>query len=163
MKRQDYLSWNDFFMGVACLAAQRSKDPRTQVGSCLINNDNKIIGVGYNGFPIGCSDDEFPWGRTDNPLESKDLFVAHSELNTITNCVDRAELKGSTMYVTLFPCSECAKIIIQSGIRKVYYLDDKYKSTDSVIASKRMFDASGVNYEQFVPDKEKIEITLKCV
>jgi len=146
MKREGYISWDEFFMGVAVLAAQRSKDPNTQVGSCIVNGDNRIIGVGYNGFPNGCFDDEFSW---DSP--SKYFFVVHSEENGIINCVDRAELKGSIMYVTLFPCNECAKLIIQSRIKKIYYLSDKYKDTDSVIAAKKMFNAAKISYEMFSP------------
>jgi dCMP deaminase len=161
MKREEYLSWNDFFMGVACLAAQRSKDPNTQVGACIVNTDKKIIGVGYNGFPIGCSDDIFPWGRTEDPLKSKDLFVVHSEANAITNCANRTELKNSFIFVTLFPCNECTKLIIQSGISKIYYLEDKYKDTSSVIAAKRMLDASNISYEKFIPEKTRIEIIFK--
>jgi dCMP deaminase len=155
VKREDYISWDDFFMGVALLASQRSKDPHTQVGACIIN-DKKIIGVGYNGFPNGCSDDEFSWDKPE-----KYFFIVHSEENAICNCLDKKELINSTMFVTLFPCNECAKIIIQSGIKKIYYLEDKYKDTDSVIASKKMFDAAKVNCEKFIPEKETIEITFK--
>ena len=156
MKREDYISWDDFFMGVAILASQRSKDPRTQVGACIVNSDKRIVGVGYNGFPNGCSDDEFSW---DKPEAYK--YIAHSELNCIMSCVNKAEFSSSIMYVTLFPCNECAKIIIQSGLKKIYYLEDKYKDTDSVIASKKMLDAAKVSYEKFIAKKEVIEIKFK--
>lgn len=155
MKRENYLSWDDFFMYSALLAAQRSKDPDTQVGACIVNKENKIIGIGYNGLPNGCSDDFFSWNK---PEAYK--FIAHAELNSITNCVDRAELKNSVMYSTLFPCNECAKLIIQSGISKIYYLFD-YRIIESVVASKKMFDAAGVVYEKL--ELKTKELKLGCV
>ena len=148
MKRENYLSWDESFMGVALLSAQRSKDPGTQVGACIVGQDNKILSMGYNGMPIGCSDDDMPWDRDGAPLDTKYLFVCHAELNAILNH-GRAGLEGAKVYTTLFPCNECAKAIIQSGIREVIYLADKYANTDSVIASKRMFDMTGVTYRPF--------------
>lgn len=143
MKRTDYISWDEYFMGVALLSAQRSKDPNTQVGACIVNPDKKIVGVGYNGFPSGCDDDELPWEREGTFLETKYPYVCHAELNAILNSISR-DLKGCTIYVALFPCNECAKAIIQSGIQEIVYLSDKYDGTDSVIASKRMLKQAGV-------------------
>lgn len=148
MKRNNYLSWDEYFMGVALLSAQRSKDSSTQVGACIVNNDNKILSVGYNGMPCGCSDEEMPWHREGNPLDTKYMYVCHAELNAILNN-DSGSLKGTKIYVTLFPCNECAKAIIQSGIKEVIYLSDKYAETDSVKGSKRMFDMSGIKYTQY--------------
>ena len=145
-KRLDYISWDEYFMGVAKLAALRSKDPSTQVGACIVSPDNKILSMGYNGMPIGCSDDDFPWEKTDGtPDHSKYFYSTHSELNAILN-YRGGSLEGTTLYVTLFPCNECAKACIQAGIKKIIYACDKYAGTDSVVASKRMFDAAGVSY-----------------
>lgn len=159
MKREDYLSWDEYFMGVALLSAQRSKDPGTQVGACIVGQDNKILSMGYNGMPIGCSDDEMPWERDGAPLDTKYLFVCHAELNAILNH-GRAGLEGAKVYTTLFPCNECAKAIIQSGIREVIYLQDKYADTDSVIASKRMFDMTGVTYRPFESNSKSVTLEL---
>lgn len=147
-KRQDYISWDEYFMSVAKLAALRSKDPNSQVGSCIVSNDNKILSMGYNGFPIGCSDDEFPWDREGEPLDTKYVYVTHSELNAILN-YRGGSLEGAKLYVSLFPCNECAKAIIQSGIKEVIYANDKYSDMPSVIASKRMMDAAGVKYRTY--------------
>lgn len=155
MKRENYLSWDEYFMGVAMLAAGRSKDPNTQVGACIVSPENIIISTGYNGMPKGCSDDEFPWARTGE--ETKYPFVVHAELNAILNANGR-DLRGSRLYVALFPCNECAKAIIQSGVREVLYLSDKYADTPATIASKRMMDAAGVKYTQIRPRMQ--EITL---
>ena len=143
MKREDYLSWDEYFMGVALLSAQRSKDPGTQVGACIVGKDNKILSMGYNGMPIGCSDDCMPWDRDGDPLNTKYLFVCHAELNAILNH-GRAGLEGAKVYTTLFPCNECAKAIIQAGIHTVVYDSDKYDGTPMNKASKRMFAAAGV-------------------
>jgi dCMP deaminase len=143
-KRTDYLSWDEYFMGVALLSAQRSKDPNTQVGACIVNPKNKIVGVGYNGFPTGCSDDEFPWDREGEYLDTKYPYTCHAELNAVINKIS-ADLYDCRLYVALFPCNECAKVIIQAGITEVIYLSDKYAETDAVKASKRMFQAAGVN------------------
>ncbi|MBR5529785.1 MAG: dCMP deaminase family protein [Oscillospiraceae bacterium] len=145
MKRTDYISWDEYFMGVAMLAACRSKDPSTQVGACIVSQDNIIVSTGYNGMPKGCSDDEFPWNRDGE--ENKYPFVVHAELNAILNANGR-DLRGCKLYVALFPCNECAKAIIQSGIREIYYLSDKYATTPTTLASKRMLDAAGVKYTQ---------------
>ena len=157
-KRIDYINWDEYFMGIAVLSGKRSKDPSTQVGACIINKDKKIVGVGYNGFPAGCSDEDFPWDREGEFLQTKYPFVMHAEQNAILNSIKK--LTGCSIYVGLFPCHECAKAIIQSGIKEVIYLSDKYNNTDSNTASKMMFDASGVLYRQFHPKKNKIEISL---
>ena len=157
MKRSDYLSWDEYFMGVAMLSAQRSKDPSTQVGACIANHGHKILSVGYNGMPTGCHDDLMAWEREGEPLETKYLYVCHAELNAILNN-DGGSLKGTTIYVTLFPCNECAKAIIQSGIREVVYWDDKYAETDAVIASKRMFEMAGVTCRPYQPSGKKLEM-----
>jgi len=157
MKRTDYISWDEYFMGVAMLAARRSKDPSTQVGACIVSQDNIIISTGYNGMPKGCSDDEFPWDR--EGAQTKYPFVVHAELNAILNANGR-DLRGSKLYVALFPCNECAKAIIQSGIRQIYYLSDKYANTPGTIASKRMLDAAGVVYTQLRTNIKTITLDL---
>lgn len=146
MKRKDYITWDEYFMGVALLSAMRSKDPNTQVGACIVSPDKKIIGLGYNGLPKGCEDDEFPWEREGEFLETKYPYVCHAELNAILNSTQ--SLKNCTIYVALFPCHECSKAIIQSGIREIVYLSDKYAETESNIASKRMLDSAGVLYRK---------------
>ena len=159
-KRTNYITWDEYFMSVAKLAAMRSKDPSTQVGACIVSQDNKILSMGYNGFPKGCSDDTFPWGKGDpDPYNEKYLYVTHSELNAILN-FRGGSLEGSKLYVNLFPCNECAKAIIQAGIRTVIYERDKYAETDAVIASKRMMDAAGVRYYQYQSTGRKLEIIL---
>ena len=160
-KRDGYISWDEFFMGAAMLCAERSKDPNTQVGACIVNDENRILSVGYNGFPAGCDDDVFPWDRSANdPYDTKYLYVCHAELNAILNCRGRS-LAGSRIYVALFPCNECAKAIIQSGIKEVICLSDKYSDSSSTKASKRMFDAAGVKYTHLVPSKEEIVLNLR--
>lgn len=142
-----HISWDEYFMGVALLSAKRSKDPSTQVGACVVNEDKRIIGIGYNGFPRGCSDEVFPWGKeSNNVLETKYPYVVHAEANAILN--SSSSLKNSTVYVTLFPCNECAKLLIQSGVKHIKYMSDKHKNQDSTKASKRMLEAAGVTYEQ---------------
>lgn len=159
-KRQDYITWDQYFMGVAVLSAMRSKDPSTQVGACIVSQDNKILSMGYNGFPVGCSDDEFPWGRDgDNSENSKYFYSTHSELNAILN-YRGGSLEGCKMYVTLFPCNECAKAIIQCGIKEIIYRDDKYAQTESVKASKRMLDAVGVKYTKYKENGREMKILL---
>ena len=152
-KRLDTLSWDEYFMGLAHLSALRSKDPNTQVGAAIIDENNRVVSVGYNGFPKGCSDDEFPWEREGSMLESKYAFVVHAELNAILN--SPRPVRGCTLYVSLFPCNECAKAIIQSGIRKIVYESDKYNGIDSNIASKKMLEAAGVELVQ-IPNTIKI-------
>ncbi|HAH18965.1 MULTISPECIES: dCMP deaminase family protein [Eubacterium] len=159
-KREDYISWDEYFMGVAYLSSMRSKDPNTQVGACIVSPKNKILSMGYNGLPIGCSDDEFPWNRVEkDPVLNKYFYTTHSELNAILN-YRGGSLEGSKMYVTLFPCNECAKAIIQAGITKIVYADDKYDDTPAVVASKKMLDAAGVVYEKYEFSGRKIEIDL---
>ncbi len=155
MKRNDYLTWDEYFMGIAMLSAMRSKDPSTQVGACIVNDDKRIMSMGYNGMPRCCSDDEYPWDRDGEGLDSKYLYVCHAEFNAILNC--ERNVRDCTVYVTLFPCNECAKAIVQSGIKEIVYMEDKYADSDSVKASKRMFDTAGVKYRQYVPTgNEKI-------
>ncbi len=159
-KRDDYISWDEYFMGIALLSSMRSKDPNTQVGACIVNENKKIMSVGYNGFPHGCDDDEFPWERSGNSeIDTKYPFVCHAELNAILNNAG-APLQGCSIYVALFPCNECAKAIIQSGIKKVLYISDKYKDTDGVKASKKMFDAAGVEYQQLTMSRDKLIINF---
>ena len=146
-KRSGYLSWENYFMNIAFLSAMRSKDPSTQVGACIVNKEQQIVAIGYNGFPRGISDDDFPWARqAEDPLDTKYPYVCHAEMNAIMN-KNSASLKGCVIYVTLFPCNECAKLIIQSGITKCVYASDKYKDSVGAKASKRMFDACGLIYE----------------
>lgn len=158
MKRQDYITWDEYFMGVSHLSGMRSKDPNTQVGACIVSDDNKILSMGYNGFPKGCSDDDFPWEREGEELETKYPFVTHSELNAILN-YRGGSLEGAKIYVSLFPCNECAKAIIQAGIKTIVYDSDKYANTPGTRASKRMLDAAGVRYYQY--QKTGREIVLK--
>ncbi len=158
-KREDYITWDEYFMGVAKLSGMRSKDPNTQVGCCIVSKDNKILSMGYNGLPRGCSDDEFPWCREGEPLDNKYFYSTHSELNAILN-YKGTQLEGSKLYVSLFPCNECAKAIIQSGIATIIYEDDKYANTPSVIASKRMLDAAGVRYYQYNHTGRQVQINL---
>ena len=158
-KRKDYISWDEYFMGVALLASQRSKDPSTQVGACIVNDDNRIMSVGYNGFPRGCSDDEFPWEREGETTHTKYPYVCHAELNAILNAGGNS-LKGCRIYVALFPCNECAKAIIQSGIKAVIYRDDLYKDTKEVKASKRMLKTAGVEIIEYKPTGRTLNITL---
>ena len=159
-KRQDYISWDEYFMGIAKLSALRSKDPNTQVGACIVSEDNKILSMGYNGMPIGCDDDEFPWNRdSEDPYDNKYYYSTHSELNAILN-YRGGSLEGAKIYVTLFPCNECAKAITQCGIKKVIFDDNKYEDTSSVKASERMFKAAGVEVVQYERSNEKIEIEL---
>ena len=159
-KRQDYITWDDYFMGVALLAAERSKDPNTQVGACIVDDQNRILSTGYNGFPHGCSDDEFPWNRDEAIGETKYQFVVHAELNAILNARGKS-LSGSKVYVALFPCNECAKAIIQAGIKEVIYLSDKYHDTPSTTASRRMLNAAGVKLTQIKPSKTDIVLKFK--
>ncbi len=161
MKRTDYISWDEYFMGVALLSAQRSKDNSSQVGACIVNDENKILSMGYNGMPTGCFDDEMPWEREGEPLKTKYMYVCHAELNAILNHASgTGSLKGARIYTTLFPCNECAKALIQSGIKKVIYYCDKYADTDSVRASKRMFDLVGITYEPYHPSGRRVELAL---
>jgi dCMP deaminase len=155
-KRLDYLSWDQYFMGVALLSAQRSKDPNTQVGACIVDRRERIVGIGYAGFPTGCSDDDLPWSREGAPLETKYPYVCHAELNAILNR-NSADLTGCTIYTTLFPCSECAKAIVQSGLTEVVFLSDKYRESDSDKAAAIMFRLAGVQTRKFA---EPVKVSL---
>lgn len=159
-KRQGYISWDEYFMGVALLSAKRSKDPNTQVGACIVNDKNKIVGAGYNGLPIGCHDDEFPWSKEGDFLDTKYPFVCHAELNAILNNIGM-DLKGCKIYTALFPCNECTKAIIQSGITEVVYLSDKYDGTDASKASKLMLDKAGVQYRKVNTSLSNILLSFK--
>lgn len=159
MKRTDYLSWDEYFMGIALLSAHRSKDPATQVGACIVNDDNKILSVGYNGMPIGCQDDCMPWERSGDKLDTKYPYVCHAELNAILNN-DGGSLKGAKIYSTLFPCNECTKAIIQSGIKEVVYLSDKYADTESDMASRKMMDIVGIKYTKYQSENRELKLLL---
>jgi len=157
-KRLDYIGWDDYFMAVAFLSSMRSKDPSTQVGACIVNSDNKIVGIGYNGFPRGCSDDELPWARSDdNVLNTKYPYVCHAEMNAIMN-KNAENIKNCRLYVALFPCNECAKLIIQSGIQEVIYVSDKYHDNVHFEASRRLLNLAGVSCRQYVPQRKVIHI-----
>ena len=160
-QRKDYLNWDEYFMAIAKLSSMRSKDPSTQVGACIVDRNNRILSIGYNGAPNGFMDNIFPWDRIGNELEKKYAFVCHAEMNAILNYRgSRKDLEGAKVYVDLFPCNECAKLIIQSGIKEVIYLCDKYKDTDGVKASKMMFDECGVLYHM-IEMKKTINIDLQ--
>ena len=157
-KRKDYISWDEYFMGVALLSSMRSKDPSTQVGACVASQENKVVTMGYNGRPVGIHDDVMPWGRVGkDELDNKYLYVCHAEFNAILN--SRGSVRDCKIYVTLFPCNECAKAIIQSGIKEVIYMDDKYDGALNNLASKRLFNLAGVKYRKY--EGRKIDILLK--
>ena len=158
-KRKDYIGWDAYFMGVALLSGERSKDPNSQVGACIVSEDNKILSIGYNGFPKGCSDDEVPWEREGEFAETKYPYVCHGELNAILNYTGTT-LKNSRIYVALFPCNECAKAIIQSGIKEVIYKEDKYADTDAIKISKKMLKMGGVKIRQYEPSNKTIALDL---
>ena len=162
MKRKDYISWDEYFMGVAILASKRSKDPNTQVGACIVDDSKRILSTGYNGFPYGCEDDAFPWERSgEKETDTKYPYVVHAELNAILNARGK-NLSGSTVYVVLFPCNECAKAIIQAGITEVIYLSDKYAHTDLTRASKRMLTAAGVKLRQMNDEEKEILLSFRA-
>ena len=158
MKRIDYISWDEYFMGISLLSAERSKDPNTRVGACIVSEDNRILSIGYNGAPRGLHDDTMNWDREGSFMDTKYAYVCHGELNAILNY--RGDLTNSKIYVALFPCNECAKSIIQSGIKEVIYKDDKYADTDAVKVSKKMFDICGVKYRQYIPSNKIIKLEL---
>ena len=159
-QRTDYISWDQYFMAVAKLTSMRSKDPNTQVGACIVGEHHKILSIGYNGAPRGIDDDYFPWARVGDEIHNKYMSVCHAEMNAISNYNGpRSDFDGSTLYVDLFPCNECAKLIIQAGIKKVVYLSDKYANTPGIITSKRLFDLAGVSYEQ-LDENHQNTITL---
>ena len=158
-KRTDYITWDEYFMGVALLSGRRSKDPNTQVGACIVNNRNKIVGAGYNGLPSGCQDEDFPWEKAGDFLQTKYPYVCHAELNAILNNIGM-DLSGCRIYSALFPCNECAKAIIQSGIREVIYLSDKYDGTDVSKASKRLLDTAGVTFRKVEVMRDSIHLSF---
>ncbi|XP_063715964.1 deoxycytidylate deaminase-like [Symsagittifera roscoffensis] len=159
-KRNDYLSWDEYFMSVALLSAQRSKDPNRQVGACVVNSDNKIVSVGYNGFPVGCDDDDFPWGKKGGFLDTKYAYVCHAEMNAVVNR-NTTQVKDCRIYVTLFPCNECTKLLIQSGIKEVIFGTDSYHDEKQFIASRKMLTSAGVNERKFVPLRKSITIDFE--
>jgi dCMP deaminase len=162
-RQENVLSWDDYFMSVAFLSSMRSKDPSTQVGACIVNRDRRIVGIGYNGFPKGCSDDELPWARTfdegGSELDTKYPYVCHAEMNAILN-KNSADVQGCSIYVGLFPCNECAKMIIQSGIEEVIYLSDKYSTSNSMIASRRLLQMAKVKMRQHIPVCRSVNISF---
>ena len=162
-QRKDYLNWDTYFMAIAKLSAMRSKYPNTQVGACIVSKNNRILSIGYNGTPNGYKDELFPWDREGDALNTKYLYVVHAERNAILNFRgNNNELDGAKIYVDLFPCNECAKEIIQSGIKEVIYLSDKYANTNETIASKKLFDACNINYRQIKKeDQKEIKINLE--
>ena len=153
------INWDEYFMGIAVLSGLRSKDPATKVGACIVDSDNKVVSIGYNGMPRGLDESQLSWNRGED-LDSKYLYVCHAEFNAILNTRVGSALKDCRLYVTLFPCNECAKAIIQSGIKEVIYKDDKYKTSDNVIVSKSMFDTCGVKYTEYKPSGKKITLEL---
>lgn len=160
MKKENYLKWDEYFMGIALLSAERSKDPNTSVGACIVSQDNKILSVGYNGMPRGCSDDEYPWCReASSDLDTKYLYVCHAELNAILNYTG-TNMEHARIYTTLFPCNECTKALIQSGISEVIYLSDKYSEQSSVIAAKRMMKSAGITYTRYQTAGKSIPLEL---
>lgn len=158
-KRTGYISWDEYFMGVALLSAKRSKDPSTQVGACIVNEKNKIVGAGYNGLPAGCDDDEFPWEKQGDFLHTKYPYICHAELNAILNNIGM-DLKGCKIYTALFPCNECTKAIIQSGIKEVVYLSDKYAGTDVFKASKLMLDKADISYRKVYASFDSLTLSF---
>ena len=161
-KRKNYITWDEYFMAIAKLSAMRSKDPSTQVGACRVGADNRILSIGYNGTPNGFPDSDFPWDREGDALNTKYFYVCHAELNAILNFRgNRRDLEGARIYVALFPCNECAKAIIQCGIKEVVYLSDKYNGTEGNIASKRLFDKCGVTYRMVNVKNKEITLNLE--
>lgn len=159
VKREDYLGWDEYFMALAMLSALRSKDPNTQVGACIVNDENRIVGIGYNGFPAGCSDDELPWGRSGDWLDTKYPFVCHAEMNAVLNS-DFGRMNNCRMYVSLFPCNECAKMIIQAGIKQVIFISDKYPDDEKFVAARRMFRLAGILLRQMPVPKRDITLNF---
>lgn len=161
-KRQDYISWDEYFMGVSLLSGRRSKDPSTQVGACIIDEDKKILATGYNGAPRGIDDEDFPWSREGDFLDTKYAYVCHAELNAILNAT-KENLKNCTIYVALFPCNECAKAIIQSGIKRVVYLSDKYMEVPAFIASRRILEMAKIDLVQMKPDTDLLQLDFTTI
>ena len=160
-KRENYISREEYFMAIAKLSAMRSKDPSTQVGACIVSNDNRILSIGYNGAPNGFDDEKFPWAREGENLDTKYPYVCHAEMNAILNFRgSKKDLENAKIYVDLFTCNECAKIIIQSGIKEVIYLSDKYADCENNIVSRRLLDECGVTYKKLILDANK-DIIIK--
>ncbi|WCJ25333.1 Cytidine/deoxycytidylate deaminase family protein [Euphorbia peplus] len=164
-KRKEYLSWDDYFMAIAFLSAERSKDPNRQVGACLVSQNGVILGIGYNGFPRGCSDDKLPWAKkskTNDPLETKYPYVCHAEVNAILN-TNHASAAGQKLYVTMFPCNECAKIIIQSGVSEVIYFVEKNvtNSDTAYVASHKLLAMAGIKVRKHQPQMDQILIKFE--
>lgn len=153
-KRKDYFSWDETFMQMSKVIANRSKDPSTQAGACIVNDKNIILGLGYNGFPRGCGDGDLPWSREGGFCDSKYAYVVHAEENAVLNA--NASVEGARIYCTLFPCNECTKVIIQKGIKEVIYESDKYHDQDPWVVSRRMLDMAGVKYRQYVPENKLV-------
>lgn len=151
------VTWDEYFMTIALLSAKRSKDPSTQVGACIVDNENKVVSIGYNGMPRHCDDTKLTWEKGED-LNNKYLYVCHAEFNAILNTRDGSHLNGCKIYVTLFPCNECAKAIIQTGIKKVIYLSDKYQDQLSTRASKKLFEVAGVEIEQYKGRYTSVEL-----
>ncbi|CAG0883864.1 unnamed protein product [Cyprideis torosa] len=161
--RENYLEWDEYFMAVACLSSMRSKDPASQVGACIVNQERLIVATGYNGMPVGCNDGELPWGKNSaDELYNKYMYVCHAEMNAILN-KNSADIRGSTIFVALFPCNECAKLIIQAGISKVIYLSDKHREKKSTIASKCLLDLAGIEYQRFIPKQRQIVVDFDAI
>ncbi|PIS42940.1 MAG: cytidine deaminase [Candidatus Kerfeldbacteria bacterium CG08_land_8_20_14_0_20_40_16] len=146
-KRQNYISWDECFMRIAHVIAERSKDPNTQAGAVIANEQNVVVGLGYNGWPRGIDNDALPWRREGNLYDTKYAYIVHAEENAIYNA--NAKTRGCRIYSTLFPCNECAKTIIQNGITEVIYASDKYNDQEIWKASRRLFDLVGVKYRQY--------------
>lgn len=159
MKREGVLSWDAYFMGIAILSGKRSKDPSTQVGACIVNEEHRIVSIGYNGLPAGCSDDDFPWDKEGAYLDTKYPYVCHAELNAILNA-DMRRVRGCTVYTTLFPCNECVKALLQAGIRKIVYLTDIHHDQDAFVAARRLLDAAGVAYVPYEPVGQEVLISV---
>lgn len=159
MKREDYINWDEYFMGIALLSANRSKDPNTCVGACIVSEDNRILSVGYNGMPAGCSDDDFPWDREGDLYNAKYAYVCHAEMNAILN-YNGHQLKGSRLYVTLFPCNECTKAIIQKGIKEIIYYSDKYNGTPASLAARRMLTSAGIKLTSYKKSGKDIKLEV---
>lgn len=160
-KRTDYISWDDYFMATAILSAKRSKDPSTQVGACIVDDNNRIVSIGYNGFPRNCDDDVFPWTKDgESPNDCKMFYVVHAEANALLNAINSNTVSGTRIYTTLFPCNECTKLLIQSGIKEVIYLSDKYSNKPSFIASRKMLDYVEIKCTRFIPQKNAVLINF---
>jgi dCMP deaminase len=152
--RKNYLSWDECFMQMANVIAQRSKDPSTQAGAVVVNQDNVVVGLGYNGWPRGIEVNQLPWEREGKPSETKYVYICHAEENAVYNANNST--KDCKIYCTLFPCNECAKTIIQNGIKEVIFESDKYHDTESCIASRKMLDLAGIKYREYISKSNNI-------